>query len=179
MQSLSTILIALSVTSGLTALPVTETNTTYIELSRQNASNGTLVWYGLLEQTPAGDQEVHQLVERKTCKTGSQVVCSTDHAASNDLCKSLFQELQLDHEKVLSDSPRQVCFLGDATEKNEFCCVSWSKAVPGLTKQDIWPAVQSIMAQCTTSGISGRNTTTQLQQTCATVCVSNRGTKCA
>lgn len=101
------------------------------------------------------------------------------HSARNDICASLASELTSDASVGVPNSPRQICFEGQSAEKNQYCCVSWSTPITGLTKGDLLPAVNQISTTCTSNGISGLVRNNYLHNTCATICLSNRGTHCS
>ena len=179
MQFTSTVLLLLSVTSGLMAFPSTHPNSAYVELHREKTSNGSLIYLGPPEKSHIVREEVPRLEERELCQKAQSIACDTKHTARNQLCDELVTELFADPTILIGQSPRQVCYLGNGGDGNSYCCVSWNKKVPNLTKGDLNTAVNSIMQQCTASGISGKMDNVVLQEVCATVCLSDRGKGCA
>ncbi|KAJ9658779.1 hypothetical protein H2198_003527 [Neophaeococcomyces mojaviensis] len=153
--------------------------TSYVELAREKTSSGSLVYLGSPEASRMVRRSRLGLEERGVCPTGSSITCDTAHAASDKLCDELVTELSGDPTIPIDIKPRQVCYLGDNGDDDKYCCVSWSRAVPGLTKGDLADTALSLRRRCTTNGISGRATNTDLRGVCATVCISNRGTGCA
>jgi hypothetical protein len=148
----------------------TSVSTPYAELFRESAkqSTGHLVYYG-----PSTDS-TDSLFARADCPTSAAPVCSSDHGAQNDVCTSLYNELVQDSGVGVAESPRQICYEGNSG----YCCVSWHNVVPGLTKGDLVPYVQSMLNSCTQNGVSGKTYGVDVHGTCTDVCLSNRGTHC-
>ncbi|KAJ9662725.1 hypothetical protein H2198_001173 [Neophaeococcomyces mojaviensis] len=168
-----------STTSGLIARSTAEVPSSYVELGREKTGSGSLIYLGPPEASRMVRRSRLGLEERGACPTESSIICDTNHAASAPLCDQLVMELMSDSTDPIDIAPRQVCFLGASGGSNNYCCVSWSRAVSGLTKGDLANSALSLRQGCTTNGISGRATNTDLHGVCATVCVSNRGTGCA
>ncbi|KAF2149146.1 hypothetical protein K461DRAFT_57826 [Myriangium duriaei CBS 260.36] len=179
-----TALVMLSCISSMMASPMLEpTSPRMVELSREKISGGHLVYFGHPKRT----NDIHEVEKRgwfgstpKCTVTATPSCDSKHHLARNAICDKLVTELWGDSGVVVPDSPRQICYLGEAIDKNAHCCVSWSKAVPNLTKGDLAVHANSILSTCTSNGISGRvaNVLVGKSNTCAAVCLSNRGTRC-
>lgn len=179
MRSFSIFLALMSITSRLTALPVTDTDLFYVELYREKAGNGTLIYSGYREWTTSGNQSVPQLMPREDCAGKPTFSCdrsSQNHGAPNNLCDQLVTELQANDRVAVSEAPRQICFQDDTAQGH--CCVSWNKAIKNLTKGDLFDKAQFIAQRCTSNGVSGKLDNMEIQDTCVTVCLSNRGTGC-
>jgi hypothetical protein len=131
--------------TGLVASPIAnqEQGSAFVEHYREVGKNGgTLIYYGPANSTEIGDSNIsntQSLQERASCGTSSTTpTCSTDHAARNDVCTTLVNELYDDADVKVQESPRQICYLGGSAS-NEYCCVSWDKPVKTLTKGDLAP----------------------------------------
>lgn len=130
--------------SPLTAHKSTEISTSneYIELYREKASTGgALVYYGPVGGTKTLRSEAAKVEERAprtTCRTTTAPKYSTSKSARNDICDALVTELQGDGQIGVGLSPCQIYYKGAAAETNQYYCVSWRKAVPGLIKSDLF-----------------------------------------
>ena len=179
MQFISIVLLLVSATSGLIAGPSANLMAVqYVELYREKTSNGSLIYLGPPEGSKMVRKEVPRLEEHDFCKKKQSITCDSGHTARNNLCDELVTELFADPTISVGLSPRQICYLGDGDENNH-CCVSWNKVVKNLNKGDLSTPANSIMQQCTQSGISGKMDNVVLHGVCATACLSNSGTGCA
>ena len=154
-------------------------NPAYVELYREKASNGSLIYLGPPEGSKMVREEIPRLEERGVCQKTQSITCDDDHTARNSLCDNLVADLFANPTISVGQSPRQICYLGGEDGKDSYCCVSWNKVVQSLTKGDLSIPTNSIMRQCTVNGISGKLNNIALEGVCATICLSNRGTKCA
>jgi hypothetical protein len=148
------------------------------ELHREPAalSDGHIVYYGpggteTSSLAPAGVQE-------RSCTSNAEPVCSSDHAARNDICAALVTELYNDANASVGQSPRQICYEGAGEDSNPYCCVAWHNVVNNLTKGALAPIANAMLTQCTQNGVSGKTNGIWVVQTCTAVCLSNRGTHC-
>lgn len=167
------------------ATPVAASEPEYIEHYREDAkwSNGSLIWYGpssgSKHNTTSESESTLSARAKASCSVaGDAPTCGTSHAARNQECDLLVTELNGDGAVGVPNSPRQICYQGDAS-KDEYCCVSWANAVPGLVKADLATPAYKIEQTCTANGITGKISNIWLEQTCTTVCLSNRGTGCS
>ncbi|KAF2235556.1 hypothetical protein EV356DRAFT_111689 [Viridothelium virens] len=154
----------------------------FVELFREPASqksNHSLVYFGY----PNGANASHSApidLQKRTCSAYSDPTCNTDNAARNDICENLVTELNGDAGVQISQHGRQICYEGDAAEKNKYCCVSWGTNVSPLTKGDFVGYTTKVVSQCTENGVSGKFNSVLLgsSQECVEICMSNRGTHC-
>jgi hypothetical protein len=142
------LVIVSALAAGLSASPLEARDTAissiptngYTELYREAASNGEgqLIYFGLDDNSViANSSESESLEKRAPCTRGGSLSCSNDHAARNDVCANLVQELQNDYNVNVKASPRQICYLGPS-DKNAYCCVSWHNVVPNLVKCNLY-----------------------------------------
>ncbi|KIM94643.1 hypothetical protein OIDMADRAFT_60420 [Oidiodendron maius Zn] len=150
----------------------------YSEFYREPAvlSDGYIVYYGS-NGTKTSSLAPAKLQER-SCKTTATPVCSSSHAARNDICTALVTELFNDAGTSVSQSPRQICYEGAGEDSNPYCCVSWHSTVDNLIKGDLAPLANAMLTQCTANGISGKTSGIVVREDCTDVCLSNRGTHC-
>ncbi|KAF2229966.1 hypothetical protein EV356DRAFT_520461 [Viridothelium virens] len=155
----------------------------FVELFRQPtrdpANNHHLVFLGPPNGTHPEPNE-HQ--KRGGCSSTSQPSCSSSNTARNDICESLITELNGDAQVAVPNSPRQICYEGDAADSddNAYCCVSWGTAVNNLEKGDLASYAATITSQCTQNGVSGKFSSVPLGplSTCSEFCTSSRGDHC-
>lgn len=150
----------------------------YIEYSREPASHGsgTLVYLG-----PSEEKTTPSVMERDFCATMEIVNpdCYSSHAASSDICDALVAELGGYPDVLVPNSPRQVCYMQSDDDYDDYCCVSWSEPINGLTYGDLVPYASTILSTCTSNGISGVARNVGIAGACGLdVCLSDRGTGC-
>jgi hypothetical protein len=134
--------------SGIMASPLAARGSSdYVEIYRENGTTGGyLVYYGPTSGTKERRWESAKIEERDTSCPTQSLWCAGmggKHQARNDACDNLVTELNGDATVVIPANPRQVCYLS-SSDSDAYCCVSWSKAVSGLTKGDLaTPALTS------------------------------------
>ncbi|KAF1990255.1 hypothetical protein K402DRAFT_389882 [Aulographum hederae CBS 113979] len=148
MQFTSSILIVASfMATGLMASPLSARDTdasasrNYTELFRETATTGSghLVYYGLPPSSGNHNNTREDAAiepRQQSCSFTAHPKCDDDHTARNDVCDQLVTELYGNSDVGVGESPRQICFEGNA-EDNKYCCVSWHNVVPGLIKGDL------------------------------------------
>lgn len=103
----------------------------YVEVFRETADDGFLVYYGYENNTESASAE-----KRASCSSSVSPVCSSDNAARNVNCNTLYTQLAGNSATTVQTSPRQICYEG-TSDKDSYCCVSWHNVVSGLTKGDL------------------------------------------
>jgi hypothetical protein len=70
----------------------------------------------------------------KYCHTTTSPECDDKNGGPTETCNELLNELLGDRSRVQPNGARQYCVKA-ATDK--YCCVKWTKEVPGLTNGDM------------------------------------------
>jgi hypothetical protein len=157
------------------ASPITEAETGLIVLQTDERAdlNGTITWYG-----EGSNHKRTELAEFSSAACGTNdVKCATNQLAPGFTCQTLINTVRTNGAGGVPESPRAVC-LNSAQGQ---CCISWSKAVPGLVYNNLYSAANSVFNGCiglTNPSVSGFTENTSLNGVCLHQCLSNRPGGC-
>ncbi|KAF1849561.1 uncharacterized protein K460DRAFT_399680 [Cucurbitaria berberidis CBS 394.84] len=174
-----TLLMASLMATGLMASPTAGPDETSVyELKSEKREGGSIVQYGEVKRS---------LAPRKDCGGWFQPPCppKTCHetaldkpecdgkknGGTNSVCSELINDLYGNKDTELVKGAQQICWKNDATGKTG-CCIKWTKAVPGLKKNDLIERGDKIKSTCDTNGISGKYNTVNLKGVCLSYCMS-------
>jgi hypothetical protein len=132
-----TFILACAMATGLMASPLTARDSNeYIEHYREKSSNGgVLIYYGPVNGAKKDHSEVVKVEKRGgvSCSANAPPPdCGSQNSARNDICVNLLTDLQVNSAVAIPPGPNQICYYGDATIIDAYCCVSWHDAVPNI-----------------------------------------------